>query len=206
MGIIIGNSASVMSGSGTTNFGDTADDNHYMTGSFYASGSVVFSAPASGSHPKLTTMQDNQFTFYYDSSKLYVSMKIDGAELTGSIASLGAPSSGGSSLSAANLFGDGSYSSGGDTGYSSGMNACSAAGSSAGTNQGWYRNSGGTQVYEDNAGSTAVSLSSGGYFYLSSDGSYYRFYINTSGVVYDRNPASGGSTTNLDSTGFSVSC
>jgi len=206
MPIIVGSNATVLSGSGTTYFGDTADDNHYMTGSFYASGSVVFSAPASGSHPKLTTMQNNQFTFYYDSNKLYVSMKIAGAELTGSIASLGAPSSGGSSLSAANLFGDGSYSSGGDTGYSSGMYACHAAGSSAGTSQGWYRNSGGTQVYEDSAGSTAVSLSSGGYFYLSDGSTFYRFYINTAGVVYDRAPSGGGTTTNLDSTAGSVSC
>jgi len=149
-------------------------------------------------------MQNNQFTFFYDSATLKVSMKVDGAELTGSVASIAAPA--GSSLSAAGLYGESSYSSGGASGYSSGMNACSAAGSSSGTSQGWYRNSDGTQVYEDSAGSTAVSLSAGGYFWLANGGSKYRFYITTAGVVYTRPSASGGSTTNLDSTAGSVSC
>ena len=170
----------------------------------HATGSFILAAPPSGSHPSVSSMNNGEFTFFYESSTLKVSMKVDGAEMTGSVASVSAVSGGG--LSSAGLYGDGSYSSGGDTGYSSGMNACSAAGSSAGTNQGWYRNSGGTQVYEDSAGSTAVSLSSGGYFYLSNGGSYYRFYINTAGVVYDRAPAGGGTTTNLDSTAGGVSC
>ena len=170
----------------------------------HATGSFILAAPPSGSHPPVSSMNNGEFTFFYESSTLKVSMKVDGAEMTGSVASVVAP--GGSSLSAAGLYGDGSYSSGGDTGYSSGMYACQAAGSSAGTSQGWYRNSGGTQVYEDSAGSTAVSLSSGGYFYLSDGSTHYRFYINTAGVVYDRAPSGGGTTTNLDSTAGSVSC
>jgi len=177
MPIYVGSSATVLKGTGATQLGNSADDDHFMTGSLYASGSFVLSAPASGSHPHLDSMQNNQFTFFYDSATLKVSMKVDGAELTGSVASVAAPS-GGSSLSAAGLYGDGSYSRGGASGYSMGMNACSAAGSSAGTSQGWYR-------------------------YLINGGNYYRFYITTSGVVYTSN---GGSTTNLDSTAGSVRC
>ena len=202
MPIYVGSSATVLKGTGATQLGNSADDDHFMTGSLYASGSFVLSAPASGSHPHLDSMQNNQFTFFYDSATLKVSMKVVGAELTGSVASVAAPS-GGSSLSAAGLYGDGSYSRGGASGYSMGMNACSAAGSSAGTSQGWYRSADGSQVYEDTSGNTAVSLSSGGYFYLINGGNYYRFYITTSGVVYTSN---GGSTTNLDSTAGSVRC
>jgi len=167
----------------------------------HATGSFVLAAPNSGSHPAVANMNNGEFTFFYESSTLKVSMKVNGSEMTGSVASL--TQIGGSSYSAANLYGQSSYSSGGSSGYSMGMNACSAASSDAGTNQSWYRNTAGTQVYEDSSGNTAVSLSSGGYFYLENDGSNYRFYISTSGVVYESN---GGSSTNLDSTSYNVRC
>ena len=114
-----------------------------------------------------------------------------------------APSAG-ADLSSAGLFGQSSYSSGGDSGFASAMDACSAAGSSSGTSQTWYKSADGSQVYSDSAGNTAVSLSSAGYFWLSNGGSLYRFYITTSGAVYDRNV--GGSPTNLSDTSGAVSC
>ena len=100
-------------------------------------------------------------------------------------------SNAGTGCEAASLYGASS-----NTGYASAMNACSAGGSSAGTNQNWYHN-GGSQIYSDSGCSSNISISSGGYFYKIVSGTVYYYYITAAGVV---KTGQFGSTTNLNTT------
>lgn len=79
-----------------------------------------------------------------------------------------------------------------NTGYASAMDACNGSG----TSHTWYHE-GGSQVYSDNSCSSALSLSSGGYFYRMISGSKYYYYITAGGIV---KTGQYGSTTTLNTT------